>query len=199
MSNTFQIRLAQVNDTPALLDIYTPYVLHTSFTPESQAPSFNDFQDKISQITLFYPYLVYILDEKIVGYAYAHKYRQASGHQWSVETSVYCKQEFQGKGIAGKLYKSLIGILKLQNIINIFAGIILPNDNSIAFHQKFNFTKVGIFEKGIYKSGVWHDVQWMQLALSLHTENPPLPVPLPEIIQTEAFKKITAQVNDQYK
>lgn len=197
MSNDLQIRLAKITDATALLDIHTPYVLHTSFTPESQTSSLKSFQDSISQTITCCPYLVYILNEKIVGYAYAHKYRQASGHQWSVETSVYCARDMQGKGIASNLYKVLFEILKLQHFINVFAGIILPNDSSVAFHQKFNFTKVGIFEKGIYKSGVWHDVQWMQLALCTHAENPPLPLPLPEIIHTEAFREIMAKVNNQ--
>lgn len=199
MNNNLSIRLAKINDATALLDIYGLYVLHTSFTPESEVPSLNVFKDKISQIAGFYPYLVYTADEKVIGYAYAHQYRQASGHQWSVETSVYCAQDMQGRGIAGKLYRAMLAILKLQNFINVFAGIILPNDSSMAFHQKFHFAKAGILEKGIYKSGVWHDVQWMQLALSTHTENPSLPVPLPEIIHTEAFRRIMAQTNNGYK
>lgn len=199
MSNNLSIRLVSISDAAELLKIYAPYVLQTSFTPESQIPSLKSFQDKINQTIPVYPYLVCIMNEKIVGYACAHKYRQASGHQWSVETSVYCAQDMQGKGIASKLYKTFFEILKLQNFINVFAGIILPNDRSVAFHQKFNFTKVGIFEKGIYKSGVWHDVLWMQLALCPHPKNPSLPVPLPEIIHTESFKKIMAQANDQHK
>lgn len=190
------IRLAKRGDAPGLLSIYRPYVLHTSFTPESEVPSLSTFREKIKEVNTVYPYLICLVNDQIAGYAYAHQYRQASGHQWSVETTIYCSPEFQGKGIAGVLYRTLFDILKLQGFINVFAGIILPNDKSVIFHKRFNFTQVGIFEKGILKAGIWHDVLWMQSALKDHTENPPLPLTLPEIVNTVSFRNIMNKKND---
>ncbi len=195
MPDNLFIRLAKRGDAPGLLSIYKPYVLHTSFTPESEVPSLRTFREKIREVTTAYPYLICLFNNQIAGYAYAHQYRQASGHQWSVETTIYCSPEFQGKGIAGALYRTLLEILKLQGFINVFAGIILPNDKSVTFHKRFNFTQVGVFGKGILKAGIWHNVLWMQSALKDHTENPPLPLTLPEIVNTVSFKNIMDKIN----
>lgn len=195
MNNGVSIRFATYIDAAELLRIYTPYVLKTSFTPEFKVPPLLEFEERIKQTIEFYPYLICTDNKKIVGFAHAGQYRHASGHQWSAETSVYVTQEVQGKGIAGMLYHALLTIMKLQNFVNVFAGIILPNERSIAFHQKFHFTKVGIFRNGINKSGIWHDVQWMQLALNDHVENPPLPKSIQSIMNTIPLKEIIDHVN----
>lgn len=197
MENRLLIRFAKISDASSLLSIYEPYVRQTSFTPESKVPFVQTFREKIKEADSIYPFLVGSFNGQIVGYAYAHQYRQASGHQWSVETTIYCSPEFQGKGIAGALYRTLLEILKIQGFINVFAGIILPNDKSVTFHKRFNFTQVGVFEKGILKAGIWHDVLWMQSALKDHTKNPPLPLTLPEIVNTVSFKNIMNKIHNR--
>ena len=195
MNDDISIRFVKQSDTTELLQLYTPYILHTALTPESKVPFIAEFEARIRQIICFYPYLVCIYNKKIAGFAHAGQYRHASGHQWSVETSIYLAQGVQGKGIAHRLYNSLLPILKLQDFINVYAGIILPNERSIAFHQKFNFTEVGIFKNGINKSGKWHDVQWMQLALKDHVTDPPLPKSIQSIMKTNSLGKIMDHAN----
>ena len=58
---------------------------------------------------------------------------------------------------------------------NAFAGIALPNDASIALHESFGFTTIGIYRKVGYKQGAWHDVGWWQKSFT-HPSNPQDPL-----------------------
>lgn len=172
MQNTSTIRLLNPCDYIIIHKIFSHYVSNSYVTPEFNIPVFSEFERKLKSITEYYPFLVCEVDEHIVGYSYATKYRVTSGNQWSVETAIYLTEDFHGKGYAKVLYEKLFSILSLQNFVNVFAGLVLPNDKSISFHKKLNFTEAGVFENGIYKFDRWHDVQWMQLKLREHVQHP---------------------------
>ena len=186
MKETPIIRLVKNADIAEILKIYKPFIASTSFTPEYDIPNLQNFSARIESIMNYYPVLVCEVSNNIVGYAYAKKYRAAQGHLWSAESSIYVSPGYHGKWIATNLYKALFAILKLQNFINVFAGIVLPNERSEKFHKNLGFQEVGIFRKGIYKLGNWHDVKWYQLNLSDHVTNPTLPKSITEAMnQTE--------------
>lgn len=195
MSLNSAIRPVRIDDASRLLAIYSPYVLHSSFTPVFEVPTAVAFASQIREIMTSYPFLVCLQGNEIKGYAYAHQYRNASGHRWSAETSIYMAEEGQGKGFAKKLYTALLNLLALQGFINVFAGIVLPNERSIAFHKELQFTVAGKFDKGVYKAGDWHDVQWMQLCLKDHVKWPPVPKSWMEMetSQKEEIEKILSR------
>ena len=186
------IRLIKSTDIPEILEIYKPFV-SSSITPEYDLESLQEFSTKIKSIFEYYPVLVCEVNGKIVGYTYANKYRVAQGHLWSAESTIYLSPGYYGKGVAKNLYQSLFAILKLQNFINVFAGIVLPNKRSEMFHENSGFQKVGIFKKGIYKLGNWYDVKWFQLSLAEHIKYPGLPKSLKEIMNTTEFENILKQ------
>lgn len=184
------IRLIKSTDIPEVLEIYEPFVMSTSITPEYDVESLQKFSTKIKSISDYYPVLVCEVNKKMVGYTYANKYRLAQGHLWSAESTIYLSPDYYGKGVAKNLYQSLFAILKLQNFINVFAGIVLPNKRSEMFHENLGFQKVGIFKKGIYKLGNWHDVKWFQLSLAEHIKNPVLPKSFKEVMNTIELENI---------
>jgi L-amino acid N-acyltransferase YncA len=194
MENKQIIRLIKSTDIPEVLEIYKPFITSTSISPEYDVPNLRVFSAKIKRIANYYPVLVCEVANRIIGYAFANKYRSAQGHQWSAETSIYLSPDYYGKGVAKTLYQVLLTILKLQNYINVFAGIVLPNKRSEVFHKKLGFQNAGVFKRGIYKLGSWHDVKWFQLNLMEHIKNPPLPKPVKEIMHAvelmSIFKKI---------
>ncbi len=196
LENNPQIRLVTSNDIMDVLEIYKPFVTSTAITLEYDDAGLEDFLKKIDNITSEYPFLVCEAGNKIIGYTYANKYRFPKGHQWSAEISIYISSGYHGKGIAKILYETLFSILKLQNFINVFAGIVLPNIKSEEFHKKLNFQEAGIFKNGGYKLGNWHDVKWFQLNLSEHTYNPPLPKTIHQIIHTPEFETILKEANE---
>ena len=68
------IRDVKTGDSERLVEIYSHYVLNTAVSFEYEVPSVEEFRQRIEKITSKYPYLVCLIDDKIVGYVYAGEY-----------------------------------------------------------------------------------------------------------------------------
>jgi len=169
------IRLVKLSDARDILNIYGYYIENTINTFELEIPSIEDFTSRIKTISSNYPYLVYEIDNKIVGYAYATKHQERAAYQYNVEVSIYIDTNYHGKGIAIDLYTKLFEILKELSYINVYARYTGSNIRSQKFHEKFGFSKVGTMHQSGFKFGAWHGVTWLEKTLSNHTDNPDLP------------------------
>lgn len=198
MENTFEIRLINETDAQAVLAIYKYYVDHTIISFEYEAPSLEEYLQRINVNTEKYPWLVCLYNNKIIGFAYGSTHRYRTAYQWSPESTIYLAPDFQSKGIGRILYQTLFNILKLQGYFNVFAGVALPNQKSIGFHQTMRFEEIGIFKKVGYKHGNWHDTQWFQLSLNEHTLVPKNPIEFKDILVTEEFTNIINSANTQF-
>ena len=170
------IRIATSADAAGILDIYAPYIRDTSLTFETEVPPLPDFAQRITHYLLEWPWLVWEVNGVIAGYAYAARYRERKAYQWSVECSVYIADVFLGKGIAMPLYQCLFALLRAQGYATVYAVINLPNDRSVAFHEKMGFTYFATYEKVGYKLGRWKDVGWWRLPLGGYEEEPAAPI-----------------------
>ena len=170
------IRLVTPADAESILDIYSPYIANTSFTFETEAPSIDEFAERIKNNLINWPWLVCEVDRKIAGYAYATRHRERTAYQWCVESSVYIHDDFQKKGVARALYTALFEILKKQGFRNVYAVINLPNDKSVAFHESCGFEYFATYEKIGYKLGKWKNVGWWKLSINDYGDEPEAPV-----------------------
>src|SRR5687767_1182274 len=141
------IRTATIQDANGILKIYSPFILNSGITQETEVPSLESFEQRIIATLEERPWLVCEIDNEIAGYAYAGKHRERKGYQWCVEPSVYIAEKYYRYGIAKALYTALFEILKLQGFINAYAVITLPNDKSVAFHEKFGFRYLTTYKK----------------------------------------------------
>jgi len=185
-----KISIASLEDCHGILSIYEYYVLNTAITFEYDVPSVEEMQSRMKSIQMKYPFLVAKLEEKIVGYGYATDFRHRAAYQWSPECTIYLDKNFSGKGIGKTLYKKLFEILKLQGFYNVFGGVGLPNDASVALHLKMGFREVGIYENIGYKQGKWHSTKWFQLTLNEYQINPAQPKKVSEVIAEVKSKNI---------
>ncbi len=181
MEKKVKIRIATASDCKDLLEIYRYFVLNTAITFEYEVPTIEEMEERMKNIKTKYPYLVAEIENKIVGYAYATDFRYRTAYQWSPECTIYIHKDFQDKGIGKMLYQKLFEILKFQGFYNVFGGVALPNDASIALHLKCGFKEVGIFENIGYKLNKWHSTKWFQLVLKEHEINPSTPKNINEI------------------
>jgi L-amino acid N-acyltransferase YncA len=193
----FSIRLISETDAPAVLEIYKPYILHTSISFEYEPPSEAEFLQRIKTVTADYPWLVCLDHEKIIGYAYASRHRTRTAYDWSAESTVYILPGYQRKGFARILYETVFEILRLQGYFNVFAGITMPNDSSVGFHRALGFKEIGTYKNIGYKLGNWHDTYWMQLSLTEYIHNPPFPKKMKEITGTALFEAILKKANEK--
>ena len=188
MSSLITIRPATSDDAKALLSIYEPYVEHTAITFEYEVPSVAEFRERIVHTLQHYPYIVAERDSEIVGYAYAGPLHARAAYAWSVETSIYVKENEKKSGIGKALYNSLEKALAAQNMTNLNACIASPvvddeylNHNSIQFHEHLGYSMVGEFHKCAYKFGRWYNMVWMEKVIADHPDRQPDVIPFGEI------------------
>ncbi|MGC6767805.1 GNAT family N-acetyltransferase [Enterococcus sp. LJL51] len=151
------IRFAGVEDGPVLLKIYAQYI-ETAVTFECALPKETEFSQRIEEISQDYPYLVWEEDGRIIGYAYAHRYKEREAYQWTAELSVYVDQKSAVRGVGRRFYQMLLAILKRQGVRTVYGIVTVPNEKSEKLHKVFGFQRIGVYHSIGYKCGRWHDV-----------------------------------------
>ncbi len=159
------IRDITFNDTEDICNIYNEYIKNTIITFEEQPVEVEEMKNRISEVVQNYPWLVYEENKKVIGYAYATRWKARSAYEHTVECTFYLEKNYTGKGIGSKLSEELIKRLKEKSIHSIIYGIALPNDASIALSEKFGFKKIGHFKEVGYKFNKWIDVGYWELIL----------------------------------
>jgi L-amino acid N-acyltransferase YncA len=193
MTVTLKIRLASVDDSVAIAEIYTPYVRDTAVSFEYDPPTAAMFGERITAILQKYPWLVCEVEGRIAGYAYASKYSERAAYDWSVDSAVYVHPDFQRRGIASALYHALFGLLRLQGFYNVYAGVTGSNAPSAGFHRCLGFRPVGTYHSVGFKFDRWHDVTWWQLQLAEYPPVPARPKTIGAVGATPEFPAIIAQ------
>lgn len=161
-----RVRLASPLDAGAIAEIYVPIVVSTAISFEDTPPTADEMRARIEKTLTAYPWLVAELDGDVAGYAYGGRWRERHAYRYSVEVTVYVAEAAQRRGIARALYDALFRVLAAQGFHRALAGIALPNDASVALHERVGFTRVGVFRAVGRKFGAWHDVAWYERALS---------------------------------
>lgn len=156
------IRHAISADANQICEIYNHYIANTVITFEEEFISPEAMAARIESYTKIYPWLVCEVDNKIVGYAYATKWRERAAYRHSVEITVYVKNSLGGRGYGKALYAELLGRLEAMGCHLLLAGIALPNEASIGLHESFGFTKAAHFSEVGFKFGQWVDVGYWQ-------------------------------------
>ena len=140
-------------------------MINSTATFEEEDVTEDEMRIRIKQITRRFPWLVYEVANELKGYAYATDWKSRSAYRYSAETTVYIKSDFTGKGIGFLLYQQLISAMKGLSYHSLVGGIALPNNSSIALHEKLNFKKVAHFQQIGFKLDQWVDVGYWQLLL----------------------------------
>lgn len=151
------IRLANTKDAQAILNIYKEY-FSTPITFEYNVPSIEEFTKRIEDVLKEYPYYVYEEDGKILGYAYAHKFKERTAYGWDAEISIYIDKNYQSRGLGKALCLKLLETLKAQNVVNVYSVISVPNEKSQKLHESLGFKQIALYEKTGYKLNAWHDI-----------------------------------------
>lgn len=174
------IRLASVEDAPAILEIYAPYVTGTNISFEYQVPTVEEFTQRVREISALHPYLVWEEDNRLLGYAYAHPYALRPAYQWGAELTVYLRREATHRGAGTKLYGALFDLLRLQGVRTVYGCITAENQASVAMHRSLGFREGGLFRNAGYKFGRWLDVLWLEKSIAPYDDPKPL-VPFPQV------------------
>jgi L-amino acid N-acyltransferase YncA len=161
------IRTATLSDAAAIAGIYNHYVKETVVTFEEEPVSAAEVARRIGEVqSASLPWLVAGEGADVVGYACATRWKARSGYRFSAEITVYLAPGHAGQGIGSKLYGQLFPLLQARGIHAVMGGIALPNEASVALHEKLGMRKVAHFEQVGFKLGRWIDVGYWQRILS---------------------------------
>jgi L-amino acid N-acyltransferase YncA len=157
------IRPATIDDAAQLCEIYNHYVLNTTVTFEEGAVSAEEMGERVKETLESLPWLVVEENGRVLGFCYASKWKGRCAYRYSVESTVYLSPDAGGRGLGTELYSTLLEELKDRGLHTVMGGIALPNDASIALHEKFGFEKIAQFKQVGNKFGQWIDVGYWQL------------------------------------
>lgn len=163
------IREVSLEDAARLAEIYSHYVLNTAVSFEYEAPTADEFRQRIEKITAKFPYLVCEKDGRIAGYAYAGEYSSRSAYSWTAAMSIYVDKDYRRQGIGSLLYKEIEPKLKAMGIVNLLAGSAYSEEEdeylthaSCEFHKNQGYTEVAHMKSIGRKFDRWYDLKWFQ-------------------------------------
>ena len=158
------IRSANPTDAEAITAIYNHYIRETIITFEEEEIVVGDMLARMAEIEgTHLPWIVAEQYGEVIGYAYAAKWKSRCSYRYSAEATVYLNPKFTGRGIGHSLYGELIALVREQGAHVLIGGIALPNDASVALHEKLGMKKVAHFEAVGYKFDTWIDVGYWQI------------------------------------
>jgi phosphinothricin acetyltransferase len=163
-----EIRAARASDLPELTEIYNHYVVHTPatfdlerYTVEGRRPWFEQFGASGR-----HRLLVSEREGAVTGYAASHQFRAKAAYDTTVETTIYLHADACGEGTGTALYSALFDAIAGEDLHMAVAGITLPNAASVALHERFGFTRVGVLRGVGRKFGQYWDVAWYEKPLT---------------------------------
>ncbi len=159
------IRSFLPEDIEALVSMYNHYIEETTITFDITPHTAEQRREHwLSHYhsTGRHRLLVAECDKAVVGYASSSRLRTKAAYDTSVETSIYVDMSFHAKGIGTQLYTALFDALKTEDVHRAYAGITMPNDVSVAMHEKFGFKQVGLFKEVGRKFEQYWDVAWFE-------------------------------------
>jgi len=158
------IRSATDLDAPDITAIYNPYITDSTITFEEEPVSTAEIQKRMASVrSLGYPWLVAEVDDSLVGYAYASRWRERPAYRFTSESTIYLQQGITGRGYGKLLYFALMDHLRKSGIHAVIGVITIPNPASVALHEKLGFKKVAHFTEVGFKFERWLDVGYWQL------------------------------------
>lgn len=162
------VRDAAEADVAAIQAIYAFHVLTGTASFEETPPSTDEIASRRSAVVaLNLPYLVAEHEGEIAGFAYASTYRPRPAYRFSVEDSVYIRDELRGHGLGTLLLRELLERCERGPWRQMLAIIgDSENSGSIRLHVRLGFHHVGTFSSVGFKFGRWLDTVLMQRPLS---------------------------------
>jgi len=118
-----------------------------------------------SRVDADYPVLVAQDESGIVGFASFGPFRAPVGYRFTVEQSVYVRNDRRGRGIGGNLVRALVERARRLGTHTMIAGVDADNAASLRFHERLGFERVAHFREVGYKFGRWLDLIFLQRSL----------------------------------
>jgi L-amino acid N-acyltransferase len=160
--NVLQIRDANINDLPAMLDIYNDAIRNLTATFDLEEQTLEERKIWFQKHNDKYPLIVAEWNGEVVGYCCLSQFREKAAYDKTAELSIYISSSHRGLGIGTALMQEILQRAAHLGFHTVIGGITRGNDASVALHEKFGFELVGCFKEVGKKFGQWQDVLFYQ-------------------------------------
>lgn len=160
------IRDCTDSDVPRICDIYNHYIRETVVTFEETLLPVEEMAHRVAEVRKRFPWLVIESGGKVEGYAYASLWKTRSAYRHAIESTIYLAADAVGRGLGKMLYAALLDKLPQCDVHRVLGCIALPNEPSVALHERLGFKKIGVFDEVGLKFGRWVDVGYWELRLA---------------------------------
>ncbi|MBP0444136.1 N-acetyltransferase [Roseomonas sp. SSH11] len=169
------LRDATAEDATAIAAIYAHHVLHGTGTFEEEPPPAAEIAARMARIQAAgHAWLVVEEEGRILGYGYYNNFHPRSAYRYTVEDSIYVRDDVRGQGVGKALVAGLLGRAEAAGFRQMIAVIgDSENVGSIGLHLSLGFKQVGLTRSVGMKFGRWVDVVYMQKALGEGDRNLP--------------------------
>ena len=181
------IRLATEADIPAILDIYAPYVLETTYSFEYTVPTREEFTARFHHHTHYCPWLVWEEEGAVLGYAYGAPAFERAAYRWCGEVSIYLAPQAQGRGIGKKLYAVLEKLMERLGYRLLYAIVTSENTGSVAFHEALGYRQRAVFPHCGFKFNRWLGTIWLEKQLNLGADPAEMPTCWACLVENDRF------------
>ncbi len=170
------IREARDDDVPDLQAIYAYHVLHGTGTFEEEPPPVEEMAARFHEVVdRGFVWLVAVDATGVLGFGYYAPFRERSAYRFTVEDSIYVREDVRGQGVGKALVARLIELATAAGLRQMIAVIgDAENIGSIGVHATLGFHMVGTMKSTGIKFGRWLDVVTMQRPLGKGDSNLPL-------------------------
>lgn len=168
MLSDILIRRTVESDLPAVTAIYGEAVSAGVGSYELEAPDVTEMTRRWrSRVSAGYPHIVAVVDDVVVGFSYAGRFRTRPAYRFLVEDSIYVAPDARGTGVGRELLTKLIKLCEEKGYRQMIALIAGGKANlpSVGLHDHLGFRQVGLIEGSAFKHGRWIDTLLMQRAL----------------------------------
>lgn len=162
----FTIRRVRPEDAMDIADIYRYYVEETTVSFEEIALTTEEMAARIGWISAECHYFVAVSDNdnRVMGYCYAHPWKERPSYRRTLETTVYLRHGETSRGVGRRLMERLIEACRSDEGCHVLiACITTENEGSCRFHASLGFKEVSHFHEVGYKLGRYLDVTDMEL------------------------------------
>ena len=161
------IRDATEADVPDMQAIYAHHVLHGTGTFEEEPPPVEEMLLRFHKVVdRGFVWLVAADATGVLGYGYYTPFRERSAYRFTVEDSIYVREDVRGQGVGKALVAALLEHAKKRGFTQMLAVIgDSENAGSVGVHASLGFFHAGTIRRVGYKFERWLDVVTMQKSL----------------------------------
>jgi phosphinothricin acetyltransferase len=174
------IRPSRDTDVDAMLAIYRYHIRHgvaKDVDSNGGVPDPDDLRDRRKNLRQGrLPHLVATWRGEVVGYAYAVLFRKRPAYRYTAKHSIYVHHAHTGRGVGRLLLQELIDACAAAGFRQMIGYIDADNTASLALHERFGFTRVGLLCGVAYRYGRWSDTAMVQRSLGVGSTAPPVAI-----------------------